>query len=1407
MQKRRALLQLLPTKSKKRIEGGQPPRIGWSVEGTREVKLSTSVECPLIKIPTGPKKNFLTWLIDSGAAKNVIDEISFLENFPNKNLDAIPPDITFKSADGSPLQMIGKFITEFWFREKVKTDEVYVCKGVTKTRLLGSSLLSMFNSWGVDNARGVFRAEELEIPLISTAGKPPHICEVQLKHQVNIPGRSSCFVKAMLPNYYKPSEFVFYPNHNVFKKKSLAIPVSLVSSNIFDGSILLKVSNLNPETKTLGKGTKLGKVINNVEEFDLSQAAGEHIYPINSVQMLPIKDLEKALKTENPDLYKLFKESRSLLKEEEQTQLLRLLYKYRHVFSINDDDLGKTNIVKHKIVPTSNDVVYRRQYRHTEEQQKQIDEEVDRLLKNGVVKESMSAFNNPVLMVPKKEPGKWRFCLDCRYINNLTKDEYFPIPLIDEAMDSLSGATIFSILDMTSGYHQVPLDEETSSMCAFSTRKGHFQYTRLPMGLRNSGMTFQKMVTLLMSGMLYSEVLAYLDDCILYSKSIKQHFHTLEEVLKRFSNAGLKLKPRKCHILQEQIIYLGYLVDAQGIRPNPEATKRIRELKIPTNVTEVQRFLGKINYYRKFIPNLARIAHPLYTLTEQKSRKKFEWNKEHQESFNKLKEIVSSDKVMGHPRFDRDFIVDVDASDYALGAELSQLDNDGNERPIYFASRHLEKEERSYSATARETLAAVFGCEHFSHYLQGRKFVLRTDHNPLVWLRSMKNPKRPYSGWIIRLEQFNYSIQYRPGVKHTNADFNSRIEPSEEQLGKRSVGTQTKKQDISSRELNNIANLHERKEIEAHTCAINLGMESIEDPQDTINSCDKFNNDAHNCTINQNIEDEKDLDTNTKLLKENKNSKVHTFSTNLENLSKSVVSEENDIEKPSNGLLAKLQSEDEDVSPVIKRILDPTDHRNKLTTNGEKLWSMRENLVLRDGVLLRKHRFKAGLRPIEQIVLPVTLKRMALESLHDSEFAGHFGVKRTTARVRLRYYWPGYIKDIEDWCKSCLRCQQRKNPTNKNISPLMNIETGQGPFEHIALDILKLPRTTRGNNYLLVVEDYFTKWVEAFPMQRTIAPGVAQCLLNGWICRFGSPYTILSDQGSEFTSNLFKSLCIMIGSKKIRTTTYHPRTDGMVERKNRTLIDILSKYAEKEPEWDLRMPLVLFALRTSEHSTTGFSPFKLTYGQEAKFPLDILYGPAPSAPLPHEEWVAARKQEMSKIFEMVKEQTKRAQLHQKQYYDKNVKGQFIKFKVGEKIMYCDPASPMKEGKLHRPWSGPHTIEEKYSDALYKIKLINGNHLIVNAERLKKFTERSDEVSQPTTYMDESDSEDEVTEPTNENAQEQEEVQVDVDRNEAAGPDLQVREEHREPLMRDGGRYWCNVDPGNIVEGSRPRLQK
>ena len=1548
--------------------GPQPPQNGCSVKGTREVKVTVDADSPVIKIPVGKWKLCTSWMVDSGASMNVIDEVSFKEVYPGLELNKMPSDLSFKSADGSPMHMLGYFNSEFWVGTGVKRDEVYVCKGTVKTRLLGASLLAKFSHWGVDNRRGVFIADGERIPLIRSVGNPPRTTEVLLKEAVEVPAGCSKFIRAVLPQRYTPAEFVFRPEEKMFRKRELLLPVCLVANDCLDGEVVVRVTNVGEEAKHLGKGTRIGKVVANVDEYELVDTGDQEGCGINNVKVSSegVLEMEKQLKESHVELYNLYVRSGPMLDQGERHELLRLLFEYRDVFSVDDYDLGTSTIIKHKIVPKSDKVVYRRQYRHTEEQHKQVDEEVEKLLKSGVIKESTSPFNNPVLMVPKSEPGKWRFCLDCRYINDLTEDQYFPIPLIDEAMDSLAGSTIFTDMDMTSGYHQVDLDDETSDMCAFSTRKGHFQYKKLPMGLRGSGMTFQKMVTLLMSGMLHTEVLAYLDDFILFGRSVEQHMGTLREVLSRLRKAGLKLKPRKCNLFQDELVYLGFLVNKDGIRPNPEAVRKIKELPEPTSVCEVQRFLGKANYYRKFVPKLAEIAHPLYELTKSKGKNQFLWEAEHQSAFDCLKSILCSNVVMGYPRFDQEFILDVDASDYALGIELSQKDENGDERPVFYGSRHLEKSERSYSATARETLAAVFGCEYFKQYLQGRKFILRSDHNPLVWLRSMKDPKRPYNGWIVRLEQFHYEIQYRPGKQHVNADFNSRILPTEEEMGQRTIGTQTvelcsmqegatagKGRDPEHRGSSMVIVTGDQREDKLKERIPPLSMqmdaakgvaclpcrsskqigqpksESDQQRKDTVEvtpqlsmqtdaaiglvSLQGKSSEAKGDIVSASSQSEGSADKNRpeermsnismqeaaagksdRLQEETLNLSMQTDAANglinqqgksskaegdfmsvskhgegsagentsegrRSNISIQVAGAEMDdglqgrllegaviregaayqgregdgveveTEVPGS-LLARQQEVDPDIGPVLRKLQQP-EEKVDFTEKGNRLWKVKKNLEVKEGLLVRYHRFGPGRKPIEQVVLPDSLKEMVMESLHDDILSGHFGVLKTMARVKLRYYWPGYLKDVEEWCRTCTECQHRKSPRSMNRAPLQSIDTGEGPFEKIALDILKLPVTARKNQYVLLIEDYFSKWVEAFPLTRTVAPSVAQCVLNGWVSRFGCPFSILSDQGSEFESKLFKCLNNMLQSSKLRTTTYHPRTDGMVERSNRTLIDVLSKYAEKEPDWDLKLPLVLFAMRTSEHATTGFSPFLLTYGREARVPWDILYGPPANEPLPHEKWVASRKQDMTKIFELVKERTQTAQKHQKQYYDRNLKGRFQEFEVGDFVMICDPASRAKEGKLRRPWSGPYEIINKLSEALYSI-MVAGKRKVVNTERLKKYHPRASRMEEEATLIpSDTESEEEndyidaredieLEEPAvNAEMQDQplEEPAVNAEMQDQPLDILPGREpavpgqpamlpdrEPTVPLMGHRGEKWCNIDKNNVITGSRRR---
>ena len=502
--------------SKKLVGGDQPPQKGWVYKEVMEVKVTASAKCPMVNVKVGKDERLSTWMIDSGAPESIMDSESFKERFPGESLQPLSPGMRFRTADGSPLNILGSFSTEFWFGKESVSAQVYVCTGITRTRLIGGNILAKFSHWGVDNVKKRFILGDLQLSLVETACTAPYTCEVQLVRDEKIPPRCSRLVAAELPHRYNPTEFVFKPSERMFGRHKLLVPICLVANDFFDETVLVRITNPTDVEISVNKGTKVGKLVNNVDEYELlSPGSDSESIHINVAQPTTGVEGEKKLREVNEELYTLYKDSTKLLKESERQEFLDILLSYSHVFSKHDNDLGCTNVIKHKIVPKSDKVVYRRQYRHTEEQHKVIDEEVQKLLDSGVIRESMSPFNSPVLMVPKKEKGKWRFCLDCRYINDLTEDQYFPIPLIDEAMDSLAGSSIYTIMDMTTGYHQVDLDEETSEMCAFSTRKGHFQYTRLPMGLRGSGSTFQKMVTLILSGMLHTEVLAYLDDCIL----------------------------------------------------------------------------------------------------------------------------------------------------------------------------------------------------------------------------------------------------------------------------------------------------------------------------------------------------------------------------------------------------------------------------------------------------------------------------------------------------------------------------------------------------------------------------------------------------------------------------------------------------------------------------------------------------------------------------------------------------------------------------------------------------------------------------------------------------------------------------------------------------------------------------
>ena len=325
------------------------------------------------------------------------------------------------------------------------------------------------------------------------------------------------------------------------------------------------------------------------------------------------------------------------------------------------------------------------------------------MLKTKIIQTSASQWNAPLLVVPKKADAsgkpKLRVVVDFRKLNDLTIGDSFPLPNITDILDQLGNAKYFTTLDLASGYHQIPMIEEDKPKTAFSTPYGHYEFNRMPFGLKNAPATFQRLMNSVLTGLQGLKCLVYLDDIVVYGASLEDHNRRLKEVLKRLRENNLKLQPDKCEFLRKEVIYLGHIISENGIQPDPSKLKAIKEFPTPKKVKDIQSFIGLAGYYRKFIEDFSKIAKPLTKLT--KKTEKFEWTSEQQNAFDILKEKLTTAPVLKYPDFTQEFIVTTDAPDYAIGAVLSQ-GSVGQDRPIAYASRVLSRAEQNYSTTEKK---------------------------------------------------------------------------------------------------------------------------------------------------------------------------------------------------------------------------------------------------------------------------------------------------------------------------------------------------------------------------------------------------------------------------------------------------------------------------------------------------------------------------------------------------------------------------------------------------------------------------------------------------------------------------------------------------------------------------------
>ena len=1043
----------------------------------------------------------------------------------------------------------------------------------------------------------------------------------------------------------------------------LLIGRAVVTAN--QGLVPIRIANQSPRDIYITRQTDLAS-LHVVDEQTVTTSSGVQL------QQVDAETLEVSLPDDTP-LTEVVSNIDVCTDELTDTQLQRtrtLLNKHQRVFSQADDDYGCTNLATHTI-PTSDAAPHKEPFRRIPPQLfQEVRNHLNQLLEKNVIRESSSPWASPIVLV-KKRDGSIRLCVDYRKLNAKTRHDAFPLPRIDESLDALGNATYFSTLDLASGYWQVEMEEEDKEKTAFTTPVGLFEFNRMPFGLSNAPATFQRLMQRCLGDQNYQTLLIYLDDIVIFSKDFDTHLTNLDMVFSRLYDAGLKIKPNKCHLFQKKVKYLGHIISADGIATDPEKCEVLKSWPKPNCPKEVRKFLGFAGYYRRFVPNFSKIAKPLFALTGQlkkRTRKPilkkgpFIWTDECQTAFDTLRQCLITPPVLAYPDFNRPFRVYTDASNNGLGAVLSQ-EVDGKERVIAYASRGLRKAEKNdanYSAFKLELLALKWAIgEKFRDYLLGSEVDVYTDHNPLVHLDSATLGATEQR-WVAKLANFHLRIHYRPGRLNVNADTLSRIAPP-------------------------CKDEERRHTLEEEVVRAYLGPA----PEDSDGMDDE----------GQVLGIEVDLHNGgSKLLP---------------------------------GLSTKDLVENQQNDPVIstarrffKKGVRPTAaQRREMERGTRRLMNEWNRFVMVDDLLYRKRLNQRKGTEELQLVLPSCLHNCVLHALHDN--LGHFGVERTTQLAQERFFWPYMHKTISQWCSSCKMCSLRRPQPNPQASLVPMIASA--PLEVVAMDYVTLERSADGYENVLVITDLFTKFSVAVPTRDQKAVTTARAFWKNFVLCYGFPHRIHTDQGANFESRLIHELCILYGAEKSRTTPYHPAGNGQCERFNRTLIGLLRTLeGEKRRRWPDYVHTLVYNYNNTVHSTTGYTPCYLMFGREARLPIDVTLNLDRREEQCHRgrslpEWVVDHKEKFDVAYKLARENLEVAANKRKTEYEKRVQDEPLH--PGDRVLLRNH-DPNRPKKIHGKWRDtPFVVIEKPNHAVpvYRIKLETGRgpERVVHRNELKR----------------------------------------------------------------------------------------
>ena len=1364
---------------------------------------------PMVKVKMNCSKAQEDFLYDSGAQVSLVGRKAFRKIPVHKRPKKINFRLTCSGVSGSKLKVLGCYMTKVKILDKEIEHPFFIVDKIPgQSGVIGIDIIKKYGlSLDVINNEPYFVKQTPE---------------ATLTRDFHLPARSRQKVKVKVPkdclSKNGPNWQVLAINVPSCKQVHCDEVIIDAGSDGFASVYLTNVGQTNLELK---KNSVVGE-IEPISEFDMSP------FPVSATTpFLNKKDVDNfKKKTPAPELdgkrkLKILKAANlDHLAPNLKDKYIEILFKHHNCISLDEFDLGKCNSGYHSI-PTKkgHPPTYSKQFPLAYEHEKEVRRQILEWLKIGVIRPCESEYNSSLFLVAKKQPPAkagdlsprpkaYRVVQDLRALNKATMPSNVRLPEIHECLDRIAQKkpTIFSSLDLRSGYFQLPIQKECQEKTAFTSLSLGQQYcfNVTSQGLTSAPASFARTMQRIFSKQIANNDLeVYLDDVLAYSKDHKEMLRTLDQALENLSQSGMKINIEKCQFGIEKLTYLGFEISKDGFKPDPVKSEGITKVNEPSTLKGVRSFMGMANFYRLLIPKFSELMKPLTKLT----CKGCGWTggelpEDAKKAFKKCQEIFSNRPFLHYPDFNLEFHLYVDASLGELddpksgglaGCLVQYPKNDikAKCRPIGFCSRSLKSHERNYSAHLVETLGIIFGIEYFDKYLKGLKFTVHTDHKPLCTIKEGKVHKRTLERFKVILAEYDFNLVYCAGSTHPCDYISRHVQVDSVQAEK--IGCKELKRELEKEVC--IENNEPSAKIEVRACTAwdsKKGVIAPEQGKQVKRSAQQFWAQAQQCAVQamlaeqhigptksavttpkvqvnattgkggqqgiqvgtvapaqpaatpaantkppslptlkekiantaselRNIAQQAKLKGTAKLHTGTLREKISEAANHLKKFSifgvKSQMESFNllDTSPEKNITLLKYQQKLDPFVQSVKyfvtdKVLPSKKYRNIIKTWGPHCFE-------KNGIMMVRYD-RPGFPSRDLIIAPGERISHIIAECHGSILGGHDGLDKTVERILTTYWFPGIYTETQffiDNCSTCIRIKKKSAVSNTPLKPLKQADT---IFERVHLDLFGPLKTHTGKSYIMTVVDSFSKYARFIVLPDKKAKTVADNFFNHWVAIFGSPYSILTDQGSDFKTETLARICDYLQIDKKLISTKHPAANSQAEILNKKLAKyIKAMQTEGDRDWPKLVSSCQYAYNLSVHRALKNSPYTVLFGVDPNTPLnnkgfrtEAIYGDKYQHKLGLRLKLArqlAKKNNMDFRDEYVKR------------FNKNIKPH--DFRKGMLVFLHRPENLKRNPKLQSPWCGPYVILEMIGDHNSLIQdLSNKKTKFVNVNRLRHY---------------------------------------------------------------------------------------